>query len=143
MQVLGVAALARDQGALLGVVEVGEAGVVELEIRATELGHAPHLLGVRRSEVGPERLEVRVDGLDLSPPGRRGSGPCSARDGQLRHLRPLDHAAQELEAAPKIVWPRPIRSCTLSAAASKSRSPSLLWKCTASFWSVGSTPSSW
>jgi hypothetical protein len=47
------------------------------------------------------------------------------------------------KASPKIVCPSPTRSWTLRAAVSKSRSPALLWKCTASFWSVGSTPSSW
>ena len=39
--VLGVAALLGDHRALLRVVEVGEAGVVELEVGAAELAEAP------------------------------------------------------------------------------------------------------
>ena len=56
-------ALRRDDLALLRVVEVGQAGVVELEVGAAEVGDAAQLLGVRRGEVGPELVELGVDGL--------------------------------------------------------------------------------
>ena len=117
----------RDQRPLLGVVEVGEAGVVELEVGAAELGHPPHLLGVRRGEVGPERLEVRVDGLVDRGPAAAVVDHVGRGDGQLRHLvAPSVTPCRNSNASPKIVWPSPIRSWTLSAAASKSRSPLLV-----------------
>ena len=47
---------------------------------------------------------------------------------------------RNVNASPKIVRGNEIRSCTLSAADSKSSSPSSLRKCTCSFSSVGSTP---
>ena len=50
-----------DLRALRRVVEVGQAGVVELQVLAAQLAQPPDLLGVGRGQVSPERLEVRVD----------------------------------------------------------------------------------
>ena len=47
--------------AQLRVVEVGEARVVELQVAAAGRGERRDLGAVGRGEVGPERLEVRVD----------------------------------------------------------------------------------
>ena len=60
----------RDVLALRRVVEVGEARVVELEVRAAELAEAAHLLAVGGGQVGPERVEVRVDAgsIEARPP---------------------------------------------------------------------------
>ena len=60
---VGIAADARDVLALLGVVEIGEARVVELEICAAELTEALHLIPVRSRQVVPELLDIRVDVL--------------------------------------------------------------------------------
>ena len=91
-----VAADRRDVLALLGIVHVREARVVELEIRAAELPQPPHLLSVRRGEVGPESVEIRVDRrVDRGPPAavmdhaRRG-------DRELRRGA-LDGVAQKYE----------------------------------------------
>ena len=56
--------------ALVGVVHVGEARVVELEVRAAELAQSPHLLAVGGGQVGPERIEVGVDAgsIEARPP---------------------------------------------------------------------------
>jgi hypothetical protein len=61
--VLGVAAHARDHLALLGVVEVRQARVVELQVRAAEAGQRADLRRVRAREVVPEAVHVRVDVL--------------------------------------------------------------------------------
>ena len=58
-----VAADAVDIGALGGVVQIGEAGVVELEIGAAERRQAGDLLGVDLGEVVPERLHLGIGGL--------------------------------------------------------------------------------
>ena len=110
MQVLGVAALRGDQRALLGVVEVGQAGVVELEVGAAELAEPAHLLGVRRGEVGPERLEVGVDRLVDRGPAAAVVDHVGRGDGQLRDLVPLDHRLQELErvAEDRVAQPDPV-----------------------------------
>ena len=107
VQVVGVAALRGDQRALLRVVEVGEAGVVELEVGAAELGHPPHLLGVRRGEVGPERLEVRVDRLVDRGPAAAVVDHVRRGDGQLRDLVALDHRLQERERVAEDRVPEP------------------------------------
>src|SRR5580700_2393345 len=60
VQVLGVLAAAGDLGALGRVVEVGEAGVVELQVTAAEGAEPGDLVGVRGGQVGPELLDVRV-----------------------------------------------------------------------------------
>jgi hypothetical protein len=61
--VLRVAADRAHVLAVLRVVDVGEARVVELEIRAAELGDATHLLPVCSDEVGPELVELGVERL--------------------------------------------------------------------------------
>jgi 4-aminobutyrate aminotransferase len=53
----------RDLRALCGVVQVGEAGVVELQIGAAEGGQRADLGGVGRAEVVPELVEIRIDAL--------------------------------------------------------------------------------
>ena len=50
-----------DVLALVRVVQVREARVVELEVRAAELAEAADLLAVRGGQVGPERVQVGVD----------------------------------------------------------------------------------
>jgi hypothetical protein len=61
--VVGVLALGGHLRPLRGVVEVREAGVVQLEVAAAEIGERAHLVGVGRGEVRPELLDVRVDAL--------------------------------------------------------------------------------
>jgi hypothetical protein len=95
--VLGVAADRAHVLALSGIVEVGEARVVELEVAATGRGDAPHLLGVGRGQVGPELVEVGIElGVD------RGAAAAVVdharrRDRQLRRLLGPGDRAQELE----------------------------------------------
>ena len=58
---LGIAA---DRGGVrpLGrVVQVREARVVELQVRAAELAEPPHLIAIGGGEVGPEGVEIGVD----------------------------------------------------------------------------------
>ena len=61
VQVLGVFAAAGDLGALGGVVEVGQAGVVELQVGAAQGAEPGDLVGVGGGQVGPELLDVGVD----------------------------------------------------------------------------------
>jgi hypothetical protein len=61
VQVLGVVAALGDHRPLRRVVEVGKAGVVELEVGAAQLADAPDLLGVGVAQVAPELLQVGVD----------------------------------------------------------------------------------
>src|SRR5262249_15535698 len=81
VQVLGVLATLGDLRALRRVVEVRQAGVVELEVGAAQGGQPRHLVGVGRGQVSPELLDVRVDGrVDRGGAaagvghGRRGEG---------------------------------------------------------------------
>ena len=60
--VLRVAPLRGYLGTLCWVSEVGQAGVVELQIGAPELGDSAHLLCVGRRQIGPELVLVGVDG---------------------------------------------------------------------------------
>jgi hypothetical protein len=76
--VLAIAADAIDIGALRGVVEIGEAGVVELQIGAAERREAGDLLGVDLGEVVPERRHVGVGACGRSPRGRRGNAASTA-----------------------------------------------------------------
>ena len=57
---LGVVAALGDLRPLGRVVQVGQAGVVELQVLAAQLAEAPHLVGVGGRQVGPELLGVRV-----------------------------------------------------------------------------------
>jgi hypothetical protein len=58
---LAVAADAVDIGALGRIVEIGEAGVVELEIGAAELVQRRDLVGVDAGEIVPERIHLGID----------------------------------------------------------------------------------
>jgi hypothetical protein len=58
VHVLSVLAAFGDLGALGGVVEVGQAGVVELQVGAAQLAEPAYLVGVRGGQVGPEPLEL-------------------------------------------------------------------------------------
>ena len=58
---LGVVAAAGDLGPLLGIVEIGQARVVELEVGTAELAQAADLFGIGGAEVAPEFLDVGVD----------------------------------------------------------------------------------
>ena len=65
-----VAADRRDVLALVWVVHVREARVVELEVGAAEVAEPAHLFGIRVRQVAPEQVELRVDlGIDRSPAG--------------------------------------------------------------------------
>ena len=71
MQVLGVLAALGDLRALGRVVQVGQAGVVELQVGAAQRGQPPDLVGVGGGQVGPELLDVRVDrGVERAGPPR-------------------------------------------------------------------------
>ena len=59
---LAVSADAVDVVALRRVVQVGEAGVVELEVSAAQFAERRDLIGVDAFEVRPEGLDVRVHG---------------------------------------------------------------------------------
>src|SRR5439155_14626613 len=61
VHVLGVLAASGDLGALGRVVEVGQGGVVELQVGGAQLVQPPYLVGVGRGQVGPELLDVGVD----------------------------------------------------------------------------------
>src|SRR3954465_6198458 len=81
---LRVAAGVGGEVRVLGVVEVGEARVVELQVGAPVVAEGPDLVGVGRREVRPEVVEVGVDRVvDRRAPAavvdHAGGG-----DGQLR-----------------------------------------------------------
>ncbi len=59
---VAVAADAVDISALGGVVEIGEAGVVQLQIGAALRGKAGDLVAVDQGQVVPERLHLGVRG---------------------------------------------------------------------------------
>ncbi len=61
MLVLRVATELLDVLALRGVVEIGEARVIELQIGAAESAEPGDLFGVDALQVGPEQLHVRID----------------------------------------------------------------------------------
>ena len=61
MKVLGVVAATGDLNPLLGVIEIGQARVVELEVGTAELAQTADLLGIGGAEVAPELLDVGVD----------------------------------------------------------------------------------
>src|SRR5699024_12263004 len=58
---LGVVTAGGQHLALPGVVEVGETGVVELQIPAALVRDAPYLFGIRRGQIFPELFLVRID----------------------------------------------------------------------------------
>src|SRR4051794_35121974 len=96
MLAVGVAALRGDELALPGGVQGREARVVELEVRAAELAEPPHLLAVRRGEVAPERVQLRVDGRVDRRAAAAVVDHARRRDRQLRG-RFLDGAVEEAE----------------------------------------------
>src|SRR5436305_10743360 len=61
VQVVGVLAPGGDLGPLYRVVEVGQAGVVELEIGTPQGGQPGDLVGIGGGQVAPELLDVRID----------------------------------------------------------------------------------
>src|SRR5262249_18491104 len=61
VQVIGVLTPRGDLGPLHRVVEVGQAGVVELEVGAAQGGQPGDLVGIGGGQVAPELLDVRVD----------------------------------------------------------------------------------
>src|SRR4029450_228356 len=73
-----------QHGPLVRVVEVGEAGVVELQVGAPELGNGRDLLRVRGAQVVPELVHV---GIDIRIERRRPAAVvhhARRRDRQLR-----------------------------------------------------------
>ena len=93
---VGVAALGRQLRSLGGIVEVRQAGVVELEVGTAELAQGLHLGGVGGAQVVPELVEVGIDGgVDGRPPAAV-VDHARRRDGQLGRHRP-DRRLQEPE----------------------------------------------
>jgi hypothetical protein len=129
--VLRVVPALREFRSLRGVVKVGQAGIVELQVRAPELGDRRHLRRVRRRQVGPELIFVRVDrGIEGGPPApvvdhrRRGDGELGgdptaharaqehivlAEDGLVQPDRPVDlqGGGGELDVSVVVVHPHP------------------------------------
>src|SRR6185437_8321481 len=58
---LAAAAQLRNVVALRRVVEIGEAGVVELQVAAAELAECRYLVGIDAAEVVPEGVELGID----------------------------------------------------------------------------------
>ena len=128
--------------ALLGVVEIGEARVVELEICAAELTEALHLIPVRSRQVVPELLDIRVDVLADRRPAAPGSGPCSETGSSFGVVVVvMDFSASN--ASPKIVVERPTRPWTLRAAAVELQVALLVVELDPTCSSAWSMPSSW
>jgi hypothetical protein len=143
--VLGVAPLSRELGALRWVVEIGEAGVVELQVAAAQRRDAAYLVGVRVGEVGPELVLVRVDRrID----GRRTTAVVpSLGDGIVSLAVSVGASSATTDCrcrrwSPKIGPAMPILPSTFRAAEVKSRSPAALRKCTRIASDVRLTPRS-
>src|ERR1700733_6573525 len=95
MLVLRVAAQIRYVLALQWIIEIREAGVVELQIGATEPAERGNLIGIHRAKVAPKFLEVRVNGsIDRHAPAAI-VHHARRRDAQLG--RCLRDRLQELE----------------------------------------------
>ena len=87
MQVLGVAAHAGDEVALRGVVEVREARVVELQVGAAHLAQRADLVGVGGGEIGPEVVELGIDGVVDRGAAAAVVDHAGGGDGELRRRR--------------------------------------------------------
>jgi len=85
VQAGGVLAPAGDPGALGRVVEVGQGGVVELQVGAAQRAQPGDLVGVGGGQVGPERLHLRVDGRVEHGRAAAVVHHVRRRDRQLRH----------------------------------------------------------
>jgi hypothetical protein len=88
---LGVLAALADLGPLRRVVQVSQAGVVELQVAAAQVTQPLDLVGVGQRQVTPELLEVRVDvGIEHGRPApvvhhvRRRNGLLGHRRGHVR-----------------------------------------------------------
>ena len=66
MLVGGIAADLGDVLALLRIVEVGEARVVQLEVGAAEAAEARDLVAVGGGEIGPERVEIGITASSMA-----------------------------------------------------------------------------
>ena len=92
----GIATDGGDVLPLVRVVEVREARVVELEVRAAEVAETAHLLAIRLRQPGPKRVQVGIHvGIDRSPPAAV-VDHARRRDRQLRH-RGRDLALEKVE----------------------------------------------
>ncbi len=94
---VGVAADRLDVLALRGVVDVGEARVIELQVAAAEVVDALELLGVGGGEVVPEDVEV---GIHIAIDRRVAAAVVDharRRDRQLRRLVRVGVVAHERE----------------------------------------------
>ena len=84
---LGVLAAPADLSPLGRVVEVGQAGVVELQVGAAQGAEPLHLVGVGGGQVGPKALDI---GIDLGIEHRRSAAVVHhvrRRDGLLGYGR--------------------------------------------------------
>ncbi len=97
VQVGRVAADRLDVLALGRVVDVGEAGVVELQVAAAELVGAVHLLGVGLDEVIPEGVDIRIDVAIDRRVAAAVMDHARRRDRQLRRLPGVRVVTQEGE----------------------------------------------
>ena len=86
VQVVGIAADREDVLALSRVVDVRQAGVVELQVAAADLIDALDFLGVRGGEVAPEDIQVGVDRLIDRRVAAAVVDHARRRDRQLRRL---------------------------------------------------------
>ena len=89
-----------DVRPLPGVVEVREAGVVELQVAAAEDGEPAHLLRVGGGEIRPELVELRVHGGVDRRPAAAVVDHARRGDGELRRRRPHG-VAEEGEVVPE------------------------------------------
>ena len=96
VRVVGVVAPRGQHLPLGGVVQAREAGVVELQVAAARLGECTDLVCPRGGEVGPELVEIRVDGAVHGGGAGAQQHHAGRRDGHLRHRR-AHRARQETE----------------------------------------------
>ncbi len=96
MLVLGISAELGDVFALRRVVEIGEAGIVKLQIGAAELAQAFDLVGIDLAEVVPEFRQIRIDVAVDHRIAAAILHHAGRRDGQLRRARG-DRRLEEFE----------------------------------------------
>ncbi len=87
MRVVGVVATGSQRGALVGIIEARQAGVVELQVAAAQRVEGVDLVGVRGGEIGPERVEVQVAAAVDGGGAAAQEHHAGRRDGHLRHRR--------------------------------------------------------
>jgi hypothetical protein len=97
VEVLGVLAAACHHLALTGIVEVGEARVVELEVAPAHIVDRPDLLAVRARQVAPELVDVRIHARVDRRRSAAVMNHARGGDRELRRHVALDARLQECE----------------------------------------------